>query len=675
MTISLNVLNHMGLNLYSNIPPVIAEVIANSWDADATQVDIHFDLQNKTITVADDGMGMSLEDINSKYLYVGYQKRQKSNSEEIRTPEYNRMPMGRKGIGKLSLFSIANKIQVYTCIRGGATEAFQMDAKEIRKAIDDEDPSNAHRYCPEVINTSGNGLEGHGTRLVITDIKKLRLTKSSVQALKCRLARRFSIIGDSTNFTVRVDGKPITLADRNYFHKVRFIYQYNENYHQYCDNLERDDAGEIIGAFEQRHQFDYKGNAADTGQYSIKGWIAIARHSNDLDVRDSADNENLNKISIVVRGKVAQDDILQKFNLGGMITKYMFGEIEADFLDSDDQPDIATSGRQSIFEDDERYEALTKFIESELRHIWTKTNKLKERAGLRHALSSNPFLKEWYEEIRPSRLQKFAGKLFGDIEKCGIEESERQRAYANCVLMFEHLKIKHATDILTDIDMTKVDDFLSFINDVDALEAECYRNIVEERLVVIRKFKEAVDENAKERVLQEFIFDHLHLLDPAWERATKYEAIEKSMEKVIAGEGKKLRLDITYTKYRRVAAAHVIVELKRRDVSVEKTEIERQIGKYINALRKKLREQRKETANLPIQAICIVGKLPQGWNDEITRQKDEESLRVYNIRVTTYDELIENALDTYGEFLKASGSTGKLRQLIENIRSFIPDSG
>ena len=36
MSISLNVLNHLGLNLYSNTPAVIAEVIANAWDADAT---------------------------------------------------------------------------------------------------------------------------------------------------------------------------------------------------------------------------------------------------------------------------------------------------------------------------------------------------------------------------------------------------------------------------------------------------------------------------------------------------------------------------------------------------------------------------------------------------------------------------------------------------------------
>ena len=47
MTISLNVLNHLGLNLYSNTPAVLAEVIANSWDADATQVDVVFDIEKR----------------------------------------------------------------------------------------------------------------------------------------------------------------------------------------------------------------------------------------------------------------------------------------------------------------------------------------------------------------------------------------------------------------------------------------------------------------------------------------------------------------------------------------------------------------------------------------------------------------------------------------------------
>ena len=53
MTISLNVLNHMGLNLYSNTPAVLAEVVANSWNADATNVNIKFDIEGKTVTISD----------------------------------------------------------------------------------------------------------------------------------------------------------------------------------------------------------------------------------------------------------------------------------------------------------------------------------------------------------------------------------------------------------------------------------------------------------------------------------------------------------------------------------------------------------------------------------------------------------------------------------------------
>ena len=43
MSINLNVLNHLGLKLYSNVPAVLSEVVANSWDADASEVDIEIE--------------------------------------------------------------------------------------------------------------------------------------------------------------------------------------------------------------------------------------------------------------------------------------------------------------------------------------------------------------------------------------------------------------------------------------------------------------------------------------------------------------------------------------------------------------------------------------------------------------------------------------------------------
>jgi HSP90 family molecular chaperone len=58
MTIGLNVLNHLGINLYSNVPAVLSEVVANAWDADAHEVTIDIDKGKDQIVVKDDGIGM-----------------------------------------------------------------------------------------------------------------------------------------------------------------------------------------------------------------------------------------------------------------------------------------------------------------------------------------------------------------------------------------------------------------------------------------------------------------------------------------------------------------------------------------------------------------------------------------------------------------------------------------
>lgn len=183
MTISLNVLNHLGLNLYSNTPTVLAEVIANSWDADAKTVDVEFDIDNKCIKIADDGHGMNVADINDKYLCVGYQRRTRDGS---RTPS-GRKPMGRKGIGKLSLFSIANRFSVYSRKAGGELESFVMDADKITEEIRSEDPSKQGKYEPERIDDVDEVIHRHGTIIKISGLKK-RLTQASISGLRKRLS-------------------------------------------------------------------------------------------------------------------------------------------------------------------------------------------------------------------------------------------------------------------------------------------------------------------------------------------------------------------------------------------------------------------------------------------------------------------------------------------------------
>ena len=132
MTLSLNVLKHLGFGLYSNVPAVLSEAVANAWDADAEHVVIQIDSQDRKITILDDGHGMSIDDANRKYLDVGYERRKAPGGS--RTPNFKRSVMGRKGIGKLSLFSIARTVEIQS-VHGDDHHGFIMDANDIQEAI------------------------------------------------------------------------------------------------------------------------------------------------------------------------------------------------------------------------------------------------------------------------------------------------------------------------------------------------------------------------------------------------------------------------------------------------------------------------------------------------------------------------------------------------------------
>ena len=69
MTFDPLTIEHLGVRLYSTLPPVLAELIANSYDADAENVTLSLNDEGseKEIIIEDDGMGMSFDEINNKF--------------------------------------------------------------------------------------------------------------------------------------------------------------------------------------------------------------------------------------------------------------------------------------------------------------------------------------------------------------------------------------------------------------------------------------------------------------------------------------------------------------------------------------------------------------------------------------------------------------------------------
>ena len=326
MTISLQIVEHLGLNLYSNTSAVISEAVANAWDADAKTVEIT--LEKDCITIKDDGCGMDTDDINNKYLTVGYQKR---HLVPI-TPMLNRKVMGRKGIGKLSLLSIAETITIYSS-KNGQKNALQISTQKLREAV-----SQTQTYYPEEVDDSGIDFEGNGTKIVLTNLKKSRTTALAGK-LKQRLARRFAVIGADKQFEVKVNGEPITISDRNYLTKAQYLWYYLRPADEDIPAQPADEYTKQCKSGVLRKSFSRSGELSIAGKPAyVYGWIATAPKPGDLD-----DDENINRIAIMVRGKMAKDDMLNEIGTTALYSKYMKEVVHGDDLEKVIQRHLANN--------------------------------------------------------------------------------------------------------------------------------------------------------------------------------------------------------------------------------------------------------------------------------------------------------------------------------------------
>ena len=648
MTIDLNILNHLGLNLYSNVAAVLSEAVANAWDADASSVDIN--LFSDKIEIIDSGFGMTEDDINNKYLRVGRKKRE--TGDHI-TPN-GRAVMGRKGIGKLSLFSIAKEIQIES-VKDGEKSALLMRTDDIEEQV----VTNRGDYYPIDLGAEAVTI-ATGTKITLRQLKKN--VENTESQLRKKLARRFSIIGLKNDFIVRVDSVEVTIADRDFYKSLEYVWPINNT----GDDFTVDNCPNLLG---NKPIIEVAPAGTDADKV-ISGWIGAVQNTSQLSV-NKAQGITDNKIVLLSRGKLVQENVLEGFNIGSIYAKYLIGEINADFLDTDDKDDISTSNRQTLIEDDPRYLYLLNHIYTILKKIQKDWEGWRSSKATDKAIEEFPMLDEWYQHLKIN-IRPHAQQLFSTIQNIhfdeeGNEKEKRKELYKQGILAFERLRVKENLAALSAITSAADLKFAGIFSDVNEIEALLYHDIASQRVAVIRELSRILDDNEKEKVIQKYLFDNLWLLNPSWERATHGSA---RMEQQIANEFEKVdktllpvelagRFDI---KYRTSAGKHIIIELKRFQPGYIITPgiLIDQINKYIKALKICLKAYGRE--NEPIEVVCILGKtLPDD------RETLDNTLKAFNARIKYYDELIEESLAGYQEFLEKNTQVNRIKQVIDSL--------
>lgn len=351
-------IEHLGLQMYSQLPNAIAELVANSFDADAREVTIQIlEVDGaQEILVIDDGHGMSTADLATKYLRIGRNRRMATDAGKSESGR--RLVSGKKGIGKLALFGIGTRIQLETKRKGVVeSNVVTLDWEQMLNSEGD--------YYPEV-RRSSKPAAWSGTIIALAGLR--RSTKIDAKALARSLSRLFNYSDSDFSITVRdMSGAefPVGLD-------LRF------------DSDEIELEWEVPGSF---------GLALDKyfDESGIRGKIVASTKP----LRQS-----MRGITLYANGRLINEPEFFGAAESSFAYSYLSGHIEVDFLD-DIVPDVVATDRRAINWDAEETIELRLRLTELLTSIagdWRKerSRKKRERAEKRQSKS----FEEWTSTVK-----------------------------------------------------------------------------------------------------------------------------------------------------------------------------------------------------------------------------------------------------------------------------------
>lgn len=341
--ISLSVLNHLGRNLYRSFITVLGEAISNSWDADADNVWIYIDRDKRHFYIKDDGIGMSDNDFQNKFLKIGYSKRKGG----ISSSDKKRPFIGRKGIGKLALLSCASEISIIsktcnTSYIGGIIVNSDLD-----KAIIDDLSAHDYMLKEPQLDAFGDLTGDHNKGTIILFDEIHGGITNTVDYLKTVIALyfRFSLI--DKQFNVFVNGDLITLEHlKPLAEKTQFLWKLNKIDDPYVNKQ--------LTELKESKIIDFE-------PASIKGFIASVNKPSDLKIRTTDEKVS---VDLFVNGRLREKDILRHIPTTRIVESYLYGQIHFDELDG--EKDSFTSSREGIVADDPNFNNLLNILRKEI---------------------------------------------------------------------------------------------------------------------------------------------------------------------------------------------------------------------------------------------------------------------------------------------------------------------
>ena len=623
MKFDIGTIKHLGLQMYSTLPPVIGELVANAWDANATRVDITIpdtpiDQERSEIIITDNGIGMSDTDVREKYLRIGRDRREREQSDK--TPEpYERKIMGRKGIGKFSAFGIAKEIDVES-VHNGKTIHFLMNYDKLL-----EKENERVIQLPQLPST---GAIFSGTKITLRNITRFENRRISIDTLRRGLARRFAVIGEQDDFEVVINDEPITIEERDLKRQ-----------------LATDDNGD-------QYLWEYNETEIKDGTgWTVSGWIGA------LD-RTSQGNDKIDRgIVLMARGKLVQEPFVFDAVVGQQFAlSYLIGELHVDF--TDELEDTIATTRNSLVWDTEENTALKEWGQKEVNKIassWAQ----KRREENKRKLKEHPTYIKFQEQagkIDKKREFKQADQLVQQLILKSIDKNPDAdiEEFEPVVQMFlDFWKFDSFRDMAADIKDAGIEEpekLLNLFREWEVLEAREMMKVTEGRIMTIKKLHKFIKTNAKEvPTIHNFLKEFPWVIDPRWTLVADEHRYSDLLRDTFPDS------DIIPEVDRRIdflcvrEGTHlIVVEIKRPQSRISTKELD-QILNYVTFIDGQIRgKSDPDFQYKEVSGYLLCGDVVD--NDEVQARMDR--LALSKIYVRHYTDLLEMAEGLHTEFLE-----------------------
>jgi hypothetical protein len=489
LTVAGNIVKHLGVQMYAGRPvPAIAELISNAWDADATKVDIHLPLDEawdptndeQVIEVSDNGIGMSWDMVRDAYLNVGRDRRKIEKTDK--SPSGRKL-QGRKGVGKLAGFGIADTLEIQTVYKGvhsgikqQALIWFKLDLSELAKVEQGSAPVDVIFAGP--IKSAPKGARtGTGTSIILRHLHERKA--QNADRFHRSMAQRFLLL---PKFRVRIN--------RNDLREEDITLQWREPKE---DKWATDNV---------------------TGCGPVKYWIGFTEHP-----RKQNEGE-LSGILVYTRGKVSQEETF--FEISGGVTgqhglRYMVGKIRAEWLDAGaDSPDHIATPRDSIAWESPEGAAFKDWGQKLIRRCLADWAKFRASLRERQIKEVSPQLQARIEQLAPA-YKDIALRFVEKFKSIEMELDEFEDILSWFLDALENATLRSILQRLRETDIADLQQLDDLLSKMEVRTAVTLLQVIDSNLAAIETLERMHRHDAKERgIISKHLENNPWLMDPTW---------------------------------------------------------------------------------------------------------------------------------------------------------------